>query len=566
MIKNKYIAKFWLPITLIILLVINWLAAMYHSRIDLTNERRFTLGTSTKKIIKKIDEQITVTVFLKGDFPPGFRQLAATTSDLLAELNATAPSKLVYKFINPDELIPTTDIKYADSLAALGLYPINLTSQLKDGQQRQFVYPFAWINYKGRQEYIELYKGKSPQITFAEINTAEALLEYKVANAIARIIQVNKPTVAYAVGNGEPTDYTTYDLAENVLNKSYRYAPLDLTLPTFIPKEVDVLMIVKPTTSFSDFEKLKIDQYLMHGGKLLLFADRLNAEMDSLQQKKGEVVAFDRNLQINELIFNYGARINADLLMDLQCDVLPFDVNGNGQFDFLPWNYFPVLVSNGTHPINKGLGFVVAQFANSIDTVGAEGITKTILLQTTANSRTISSPAIISAAENINAPVNEKFTKANLPAAVLLEGTFNSIYANRLSAAFADSLLRNNLTFISKNVSGTKIIVVGDGDIVLNSVIKGNPIPMGRNKYTIDTQREFAFANIDFVNNCLAYLTNDNGLNELKAKEFIPLLLDNKKTSDQKTFWQIINIVVPFTIILLLASIFYWLRKKRYTK
>ena len=564
MVKKIANSKFGIPILFVILIAINWIAATLHNRIDLTNEKRFTLGTPTKTILKSIDEPITIIVFLKGNFPSGFRQLAQATNNVLVECKEIAGAKLKFNFINPDEAIPNTNITYADSISAMGMYPINLTSQIKDGQQQQFVYPHAWVHYKDKLEVIELYKGKSPQISFAEISSAEALLEYKIISSIANIMQQTKPTVAYAVGNGEPTDYTTYDLSENVLNKNYRYAPFNLNAPIFLPKQIDVLMIVKPTIPFTDFQKFKIDQYVMNGGKLLIFADRLNAEMDSLQSKKGEVTAFDRNLKINDLIFNYGARINADLIMDLQCDVLPMDINGNGQYDFLPWNYFPVLESNGSHPINKGLGFVVAQFANSIDTVDADGISKTVLLQTSANARTISAPAIISAAENVNAPINQKFNKANVAAAVLLEGKFTSVFNNRLTTNFKDSLAKTNATFVSKNIQPNKIIIVSDGDIVLNSTIKGSPIPMGKNKFTIDTQREFPFANIDFVSNCLSYLINDNGLNQIKGKEFTTRLLDAKKVQQQKTFWQIINIALPIGIILLIALIYNYLRKKKY--
>ena len=565
MMKKIFNNRFWLPIIVVLLVIINWAASLFHTRIDLTNEKRFTLSNPTKKLLKKIDEPVTIDIFLKGNYSSGFRQLSASTKDLLREFKEIGGNKIKYSFINPDDEITGTEVKYADTLSAMGMYPINLTSQLKEGQQQQYVYPFAWLHYNGKNELVELYKGKSPQISFAEISSAEALLEYKLADGISKITQKEKPGVAYAVGNGEPTNLSTYDLSENVLNKNYRFAPFDLSTQPFVPLAIKVLFIVKPTMGFTDYEKLKLDQYVMNGGKIILFVDRLNAEMDSLQSQKGQVTAFDRDLKLNDLLFNYGARINADLLMDLQCDVLPFDVNGNGQFDFLPWNYFPVLESNGNHPINKGLGFVAGQFTNSIDTVEADGITKTVLLNSSTNARTIGSPAIISAAENVNAPEDAKFKKANVPVAVLLEGKFKSIFANRLTTAMADSLKSYNQVFLPQAVSNGKIIIVGDGDIVLNSVVKGNPVPMGLNKYTIGTQREFPFANKAFLQNCLDYLINENGLSEAKAKDYVVRLLDSKKTAEEKTFWQIINIVVPISIVLLLAIIFYWIRKIKYT-
>ncbi len=568
MIKKIINNKLWLPIILILLIAINWAASLFHARIDLTNEKRFTLSNPTKKLLKKIDEPVTIDVFLKGNYPSGFRQLSASTNDLLREFKEIAGNKIKYNFINPDDVVTGTEVKYADTLSAMGMYPINLTSQLKEGQQQQFVYPFAWLHYNDKDELVELYKGKSPQISFTEISSAEALLEYKLADGIAKITQKEKPIIGYATGNGEPVigSYVTYDLVENILRKDYRLFSFDISTPKFLPNEMKALVIVKPTMGFTDNEKLKLDQYVMNGGKIILLADRLNAEMDSLQSKNGQVTAFDRNLNLNDFLFNYGARINADLLMDLQCDVLPFDVNGNGQFELLPWNYFPVLESNGNHPINKGLGFVAGQFTNSIDTVEAEGITKTVLLNSSANARTIGSPAIISAAENVNAPEDAKFKKAHIPVAVLLEGKFKSMFSNRLTTAMSDSLKSYDLAFLPQCLSNGKIIIVGDGDIVLNSVVKGNPIPMGMNKYTIGTQREFPFANKQFLQNCMDYLINENGLSEAKAKDYVVRLLDSKKTAEQKTFWQIINIIVPISIVLLFAIIFQWLRKRKYTK
>ncbi len=558
--------KFWLPIVLYLLFLINWAASQFRSRIDLTSEKRFTLSEPTKKVLKKIDQPIAVDVFLKGSFPAGFRQLASSTNDILREFKEIAGNKIQYNFINPDEVLPNTETKYADTLTAIGLYPINLTSQLKEGQQQQNVYPFAWVHYKDKNEVVELYKGKTPLINFADLSSAEALLEYKLIEPIAKLLQKEKPKLGFAIGNGEPTNFTTYDLVENILKKDYDFSAIDINAIPVLPTVMNALIMVKPTLAFSDNEKLKLDQYVMNGGKVIFFVDRLNAEMDSLQSKKGEVTAFDRDLKLNDFLFNYGARVNADLLMDLQCDVLPFDVNGNGQFELLPWNYFPVLEGNNNHSIGKGLGFVAGQFTNSIDTVAAEGIKKTVLLHSSANARTISSPAIISASENVNAPEDAKFKKANIPVAILLEGKFKSFFANRLSLAMNDSLKSYNQSFLPQCISNNKMIVVSDGDIVLNSLTKGNPIPMGMNKYTIGTQREFPFANAAFVKNCLDYLINESGLSDAKAKDYTVRLLDSKKVETQKTFWQIINIVLPITIVLLFAIIFQWLRKRKYHK
>lgn len=558
-------SKLWLLITIVALVAINWLASLYHARVDLTNEKRFTLSSATKRALKKIDDVVTIDVFLKGELRSGFKKLANSTSEILQEFKEVAGNKLQYNFIDPENEEAAAGMKWADSLSALG-FGINLTSQVKAGQQQQYIYPVAFVHYKETVVPVLIYQGKTKITTYAAINSAEAMLEFNFISTIDKLVQKIKPVVGYAVGNGEPTGYNVEDLVKNTLQQEYEFFSINPNTQPVIPEEFKVLFVVKPTEPFSDEAKLRLDQYVMHGGKILFFVDKLNAELDSLQSKNGEVVAYDRQLGLNELLFKYGARINSDLIMDLQCDFLPFDVSGNGQFELLPWNYFPVFETKSNHVINKNLGFVSGRFVNSIDTVEAEGIKKTILLSTSSNSRTIATPALISVKENVDAPENEKFKKANVPVAVLLEGKFQSLFSNRLSQAMNDTLQKYNSVFLQQCINDNKMIVVADGDIVLNSVVKGNQsIPMGMNPFTFGSQREFAFANKDFLQNCLDYLINTSGLSEAKAKDYTLRLLDKKKVDEQKTIWQFVNIAVPVLLVFLFAVIYQFLRKRKYT-
>lgn len=558
-------SKFVLPLLLVFLLGLNWAASKWHTRVDLTNEKRFTLSATTKKLLKELEEPVTIEVFLKGDFPSGFKKLSGSVSDLLDEFREVGGNNIQLMFISPDENFPESDLTYADTLTSLGMYPINLTSQVKDGQQQQFVYPWAFVHYKENSMPVAIYNGKSPMISHSELNSAEAMLEYNFADAIARLSIEKKPVVGYAIGNGQPMDISVYDLVENVLRTEYNLVTFNLQEQPFIPKEIEALMIVKPTVPFTDDQKLKLDQYVMNGGKLMMFIDRLEAEMDSLRIKN-EVIAYDRGLNLNDLVFKYGARVNADLVMDLQCDYLPFDVSGDGQFELLPWNYFPVLESPANHPINKGVSFVSARFLNSIDTIEAEGIKKTILLRSSANSRTIATPALISGNENVNAPEDERFKKSGIPVAVLLEGKFPSLFANRLTNEMKDSLNTYDQSFLPHTLEDNKMIIVSDGDMVLNDIQRGDqPIPMGMNAFTFGTQRQFPFSNRDFVRNGLEYLLDVYQLSEAKAKDYQLRLLDSKRVAAEKGKWQLINILVPVFAVLIFAMFFQWVRKRKFT-
>ncbi|MEP6614965.1 MAG: gliding motility-associated ABC transporter substrate-binding protein GldG [Ginsengibacter sp.] len=565
----------WLPV-LLILLLINFTAARIHTRFDLTKEKRFTVSRPVKRMLAMINDVISIDVFLKGEYPSGFKRLASSTEELLYEFKETAGEKIQYHFIGPDEQMEGTSRTYADTLASLGIDPINLKVQLKSGEQSQYVYPAALVKYKGRTEAVSLYPGTRILITPPELNSAEALLEYKFANAIEKITQTNKAMVGYAIGNGEPIPgaLNTFDLVENVLKKEYSLFSLDINKHPFIPDTFKLLVIVKPSISFTEDEKLKIDQYVMRGGKIIWCIDRLNAEADSLRLKN-QVIAYDRNLNLEDLLFKYGVRINPDLIMDLQCDFLPFAVNGQtgdggasaqAQFEFLHWNYFPLFESKSNHPINKNIGLVAGRFVNSIDTVQSPNLTKTILLSSSSNSRAITAPALISGEENRNAPEDAAFKMKNIPAAVLLEGKFTSLYANRIPASVIDSMARYGETFQTSSIADNKMIVISDGDLVLNGVSQGQPLPMGVNQFTIGTQYQYQFSNKEFVENSLEYLLNNSGLSEAKNKDYVLRLLDGKKVNEQKTYWLLFDIAMPVFLVFIFAVIYQWWRKSKYVR
>ena len=546
-----------------VILAINFLASRFHYRVDLTDEKRFTISQPVKNILAELDDKMEVFIFLKGDLPSGFRKLAATSQELLQEFEEFSNGNIQYRLISPEELIESTGRTYADTLSSMGMIPINLKVQLQAGEQSQYIYPAAIIQYKGNIQTVDLYSGTKTIITPPELNRAEALLEYNFANAIQKLTKNTRPMIAYATGHGQPQGAGTFDLVENVLMKDYSIFTVNLTQEKVIPDTFKLLLIVKPTVAFSESEKLTIDQYIMNGGKVLMLLDRLEAEMDSLQIKN-QVIAYDRNLNLNDLLFRYGVRINPDLLMDLQCDFLPFSVNAQGQFEFLRWNYFPLFESPQNHVINKNLGLVAGRFVNSIDTVSAPGIRKTILLSSSDNSRTIQTPALISGTENRNAPVDEQYQQKNISAAVLLEGKFSSFYNNRISQAQRDSLIAIGSPFIGESVNDNKMIIIGDGDMALNGMLQGEPLPMGVNSYTVGSQYEYQFANKQFIENCIEYLVNVDGLIEAKSKDYTLRLLDSKKTADKRAFYQVLNLAAPLLLILLFGMSYQWWRKRKY--
>ncbi|RZL20133.1 MAG: gliding motility-associated ABC transporter substrate-binding protein GldG, partial [Pedobacter sp.] len=351
---------------------------------------------------RNLSDRVSITFFLDGEMPAPFKKLSNETKELLQEFRELGKSNIQLKFSRPGEgMDDTSRINFINYLTdSLNLKPTNVQVQAGAGesQEERLVYPGALISYQDIEVAINLLDGQSMEGGYQTLNNAEALLEYRFANAIQKITTDKIPVIGYLLGNGEPQSYNVYDLVTNVLKPVYGFgwAPID-SFPA-VPKEFDAIIIVKPTIAFTDDQKLKIDQYVMNGGKVIWMVDQLWAEMDSLSRSQSDFVAFDRGLNLDDILFKYGVRINQDLVQDIKCDKLPQVVGNFGdkpQVELVPWPYFPLLSSYSGHPISKNLDDVLSIFPNSIDTVSAEGIKKTVLLATSSASRSLATPAIV---------------------------------------------------------------------------------------------------------------------------------------------------------------------------
>ena len=574
-INKIFQSKIWLPLIILLLIALNWLGSIFHTRIDFTNERRFTLSHSTELILKNLDSTVEITVLLTGDIKSEFKKLSTSTQELLENFKNYGGNKIQYKFELPggglDDSIKT---KVFDSLINMGLRPTNQQVQVQEGEgktQRQ-IFPGAIIKYGSKSIAIDLLQGQVQKIVFNSadildketLNSAEALLEYKFANAIQKLTQKKVPVVGYAYGNGEPPyGFLPVNDVFKTLGNNFIVDTVNVRTQPFINPEYAAIVIVKPTEKFSDDDKFKLDQYVMNGGRLIFFMDVLYAERDSLQN--GELIAYSRDLNLNDLLFKFGVRINTDLVADKHCDKIPVEVGavgGQSQKQLLPWPYAPLLQPGSDNVIVKNEADVLGQFANSIDTVQADGVTKTILLSTSGYSYTLPTPARIELNSLQTIDDISKFNRKNIPVAVLLEGNFKSMYANRTSKAQIDTLKNYNLNFSKESTTPGKVIVVADADIVLNQISETvGPLPMGMNKYT-----KIQYANKDFFLNCTEYLANKNNILDARAKDYSLRLLDVKKIMAQRLLWQLLNILLPILLVCLFGISYQWWRKRKYTK
>ena len=560
--------KYWWCYLIAAVVLINYLASLVHFRVDLTAEKRYTLGAPTKQLLRGLNDRVSIDVYLAGHLPADFRNLRNNAEELLQEFREYDKNTISYSFHRPGEgLGDTARQNFLMYLDSLGIHPTNVKVQTEAGesQEQRLVYPAALVTYKDRVVPIDFLQGQNMQEGLQSLNNVISLLEYKFANAIQKVTQEKPAVIGYLAGNGEPLSYNVYDLIERTLKPQYGFGFVPIDSVPVIPLEFDAVMIVKPTIAFTDRQKLKLDQYVMHGGKLIWMIDNLYAEMDSLMRTQSDFVAFDRALNIDDQLFRYGVRINRDLVQDLQCDKLPLVVGSYGdrpQPQLVPWPYFPLLSSYTDHPIAKNMNTVLSIFPNSMDTVEAEGIKKTVILASSASSRTLSTPAIVSLNSVQTEADVQTFNQKNIPIAILLEGKFTSLFANRIPSSVADSLGRiYQQPFLATAAMPNKMIVISDADIVANVVTQNEgPLQMGTNQFT-----KVQYANRDFITNCIEYLTNPSGILAARAKTFVLRLLDPAKIEDQRTTWQIINVGLPVVLILGFALVYQAIRNKKYT-
>lgn len=562
---------------------IAYFASLLNYRLDLTQEKRYSISQPTKNLLHSLDSTVDVTVFLTGDLPSDYKKLSLSVADLLSEFRDISNNKIQVRYEKPGEgLADSAKALLYDSLQQMGVVfeTAEHLSKSDNKAVNQLIIPAAVVQYGSeRPRVIDLRSSRTVFKSFnvvtdipqedkaATLNAAEALLEFKFANAIDKLTRSYVPAVAYAVGNGEPVpgvDLRVNDLG-TVLQDNYRVGIMNLKQGYPDPSQIDALLIVKPTQPFSDEDKLKLDQYVMNGGKIIWAVDKLYAELDSLMRSQSDFVAFDRNLNLDDILFKYGVRINGDLLQDLNCSKIPIVVGVNPDnspvIRRLPWPYYPFLSGLSDNPISRNLDRVLSIFPSSLDLIEAPGIQKTVLLATDTNSRVLNTPALVS----INSVKDETdfitFNRSHVPVAVLLEGKFTSLFANRLTAEVQDSVARaTGKRFEAKGVRESKQIVISDADIITNAVSPTDgPLAMGEIPF-----ENYRFANRDFFLNSVDYLVSNNGIFESRNKDFTLRLLNKQKVEDQKTFWQFMNVVVPVVVILLFGLIYNEIRKRKY--
>lgn len=562
-----------LVLGVVIIVLLNVVGSFVFHRFDLTSEKRYSLSPATKDLLKGIDDIVFFRVYLEGEFPAGFKRLRNATKEMLDEFRAYNKN-IQYEFVNPSE--SENEKERNDTYQLLmekGLQPTDLQVNTKEGREQQIIFPGVIAVFKSNESAIELLNSQIGVPPEEVLNNSIQGLEFKLASAIRDLTVIRKPLVAFIRGHGELENQYIYDIGQ-ALSKQYEVGVISIggqisslsrrdsvsENKTRIANKYDAIVIAKPDTAFSEKDKFVIDQFIMRGGKVLWLIDPVFASMDSLQATETTLgIAMDLNLE--DMLFRYGVRLNPDLVMDLSALPIPLrtgQVGNQPKIDFFPWYYFPVLTPTVNHPIVKNLNAIKTEFVSSIDTIRVEGVKKTILLKTSNYSRTVNTPALITLSILEQEPDERAYTGPPQTVAVLLEGEFKSNFENRIPPEIGQN---RDIGFITRS-EPTRMLVVSDGDMIRNQLHfqKGYPMPLGYDQYTGES-----FGNKDFILNSLDYLLDESGLITIRSRELKLRLLDMTRVNNQKLFWQAFNILFPVLLILIFGIIRNQLRKKKYS-
>ncbi len=554
--KNKSLILSIL-VLIIALVVINVLGNRFYKRFDLTQDHRYTLSEAALQTLDSVDSPLYVNVFLEGEFPSEFRRLKAETQQLLEEF-ALHNDQLYINFINPIEDDASRENNIQE-LAKIGLQPFQVTIKESGKSSQELIFPWALASYHDQTVKISLLKNNIGASEQDMVTNSIQHLEYAFAEGFKKLTTPKSKKIAILKGNGQLGDVYIADFLKTI-REHYSIAPFTLDSVAKSPQKVldqlkdyDLIISAKPSEPFTEEEKYVLDQYTMNGGKSLWLTEAINMDKDSLLNESGQSIALMKDLNLSDFFFKYGVRINPVIVGDMYSAPITLAIGegSNAQFQPVQWQYSPLAASNPEHPITSNLNLIKFDFASQMDTL-KNAIKKTILLRSSELSKLEGVPQEISLEVVKQEPNPQAFNKGPQTLAVLLEGEFTSVYNNRIKPF----QMTNEM---DKSVP-TKMIVIADGDVIKNEVIRNQPQELGFDRWTGQS-----FGNKEFLENAVNYLFNDDGLINIRTKDVAIAFLDSEKVSVQKAKWQFITIALPLVLLGVFGIGFNYIRKRKYT-
>ena len=541
-----------------------FLSVFFFFRIDLTSEKRYSISQPTKTLLKKANAPLEVSIYLDGDLNPGFTRLKNSAKNLLDEMSVYAAEGIDMEFINPSTAATQAEReqKYLE-LEAEGMTPTAIYERDKEGKSIQkIVFPWVKMTYGNKTVVVNLLKNIRGLQGEENLNISIENLEFEITDGIRRLINSQVSKIAFIEGHGELNEAQTYDISK-VLSRYFQIDRGTLATDATILAEYKAIIIAKPTQPFSESDKYIIDQYIMNGGKVLWLMDGVRVSMENLSTT-GISPAIALDLNLDDLLFKYGIRIQPVLLQDVQCASVPVNIAPEGaqpQFEPTPWFFAPLLLTSSQHPISKNITEVRSEFVSTIEVVGENNNTKaSLLLATSDNTHVFSTPATIDLSETHDTKDKNYFNMGYMPVSVLVEGEFESNFANRMRP----KEITNAFPLLKKSLK-TRQIFVADGDIIRNETngiaSDSTTLPLGFDRY-MNQQ----FGNRDFIANAVLYLTDDEGWIDLRSRSLKLRLLNKQLVNNERLTIQLVSILTPLLLLAIFAVLYNILRKRKYTK
>jgi len=541
-----------------------FLSVFFFFRIDLTSEKRYSISQPTKTLLKKANAPLKVSIYLEGDLNPGFTRLKNSAKNLLDEMSVYAAEGIDMEFINPSTAATQAEReqKYLE-LEAEGMTPTAIYERDKEGKSIQkIVFPWVKMTYGNKTVVVNLLKNIRGLQGEENLNISIENLEFEITDGIRRLINSQVSKIAFIEGHGELNEAETYDISK-VLSRYFQIDRGTLATDATILAEYKAIIIAKPTQPFSESDKYIIDQYIMNGGKVLWLMDGVRVSMENLSTT-GISPAIALDLNLDDLLFKYGIRIQPVLLQDVQCASVPVNIAPEGaqpQFEPTPWFFAPLLLTSSQHPISKNITEVRSEFVSTIEVVGENNNTKaSLLLATSDNTHVFSTPASIDLSETHDTKDKNYFNMSYMPVSVLMEGEFESNFANRMRP----KEITNAFPLLKKSLK-TRQIFVADGDIIRNETngiaSDSTTLPLGFDRY-MNQQ----FGNRDFIANAVLYLTDDEGWIDLRSRSLKLRLLNKQLVNNERLTIQLVSILTPLLLLAIFAVLYNILRKRKYTK
>ena len=543
-------------------LFLNILSGQLFFRLDLTAEKRYSITNVSKQLVRNLEKPVNITLYLDGELQPGFRKLQKSIVEKISDYNAYSSKLINLTIVDPYKI---SDSKRRDQLftelAGKGLQPTNVRQNTDQGTTSRLLFPGALISYGNKELGVNLLKNNPNLHAEVNLNNSIESLEYEFSSAFAELMNGEKQSVAFLTGQGELSDNEIHDMATSLSEKYNVFNVSGQELATN-GAHIKTLIIANPTQKFTEADKFQVDQFVMNGGRVLWLVDPVSVSLDSLSNGY-MTVAFPQNLNLDDQLFRYGVRLNANLIQDAECLLIPVNTAPAGspaKFTPAPWYYSPLLIPSGNHVISKNISRVKAEFVSSIDTVGkSDQVQKTVILASSAHSLVIKAPVEISLAITNNPVDSRLFREPSQPVGVLLEGTFTSVFKNRLVGSVG-----GNSSGMKTESQPTKMIVFSDGNMIANQfrLTGGTPeyMPLGYDRLSKQT-----FGNKDLLMNAVNYLCDDSGLMELRSQVYKIRLLDKVKVKESKLNWQLLNVVLPLLIISVFGAVYVFLRRRKYS-